>query len=245
MQHANLYLENEAAEYSATRSSWSEFRACLSKYIFTDNFLDAGCGTGNDLYGLLKDKNLSGYACDYSSYMLAQAKQKVPMATYTEVNLDKEFPFERMFDVIYSHDVIHQLKTPNVFIKNTYNHLEKNGIFILASEFREGLEQKVTSLYFPNALELDKKRYHSREILHDFCLQSGFHEVEQIRIDDYESFTLQIMEQLRTKSHSILQLLSDHDFATGLVNIEKDFASGKLTKIKRDYTILVMKKSSV
>jgi SAM-dependent methyltransferase len=178
------YAQEEAQLYTATRSTWPEVIAFFLKYIHSANFLDAGCGTGNDLKLIYDKTGFLGHGCDGSADMIAETKKKLPQADVRLANFDQDFPFDQSFETIYMHDVIHHLKHPEVFFKNVYNHLLPGGTFCLGSEFAEGLKEKFTSLYFPNAREKDMGRYPAYEHVHALLHDVGFVDIEVAHIDD-------------------------------------------------------------
>ena len=238
MNTPKKYNEEEAKSYSITRSTWPEVIAFFLKYIKSPNFLDAGCGTGNDLRLIYEKTGWIGSGCDGSEAMIAQTKQKLPKADVRKADFDSEFPFSQTFDTIYTHDVIHHLKAPEVFFRNLYDHLAVGGTLCVGCEFAEGLDKKFTSLYFPTALAIDRARYPSHQKIHTILENLGLRDLETIHIQDKEPFTEELFAQAETKSHSILRLLSDEDFASGLARLEQDYRSGKLTSATRNYTLL-------
>lgn len=221
-----------------TRSTWPEVLNFFLKHIRSSNFLDAGCGTGNDLMAIYEKTGHVGWGADKSKDMLAQAKSKGCLSTLKQVDLDSGFPYELIFETIYLHDVIHHLKTPSFFINNSYQHLSPGGVLIIGSEFHEGLREKFSSQYFNGAYEADISRYYGFDEIRANVKSAGFKKTEVLRIDDSVPFDDQIMKQVRTRSHSILRLISDDDFFEGLAKIEKDYNSGKLKLMKRNYTLL-------
>lgn len=243
MQTPKKYDTEEAKAYTATRSTWPEVIEFFLKYISSSNFLDAGCGTGNDLRLIYEKTGWIGSGCDGSSAMIAETQKKLPTADLRQADFDSEFPFSQIFDTIYTHDVIHHLKKPEIFFQNLYNHLSVGGVLCIGCEFSEGLDKKFTSLYFPTALEIDKARYPSYEKIHTIIRDIGFTDIEAVHIQDEEPFTEEIFAQAQTKSHSILRLITEKDFAVGLSHLEKDFRSGVLTTATRNYTLLAVRKA--
>ncbi len=236
------YDEEEAKAYTATRSTWPEVIEFFLKYIQTPAFLDAGCGTGNDLNHIYEKTGWVGSGCDGSLAMIAEAKKKLPNADVRQANFDRDFPFTEIFDTIYTHDVIHHLNSPEVFFKNIYEHLAPNGTLCIGSEFSEGLDKKFTSLYFPTALDIDKARYPSYGKIHSILTTLCFVDLEVVHIHDEEPFTEEIFAQAKTKSHSILRLLSERNFGAGITALTQAFESGKLKTATRNYTLLAVRK---
>lgn len=242
MDKHNKYGEEEAMAYTATRSTWPEVIEFFLKYIKSPNFLDAGCGTGNDLQLIYQKTGWLGSGCDGSLSMIAETKKKLPNADLRHADFDREFPFDQLFDTIYTHDVIHHLKAPEVFFKNLYDHLEIGGTLCIGCEFSEGLDKKFTSLYFSSALEIDRARYPSYEKIHKILQNIGLKDIEVVHIHDEEPFTQELYAQAKTKSHSILRLLSQEDFDAGLARMTQDYETGMLTTATRNYTLIAVRK---
>ena len=242
MQTDQKYGKEEAQLYTATRSTWPEVIEFFLKYIKTPSFLDAGCGTGNDLQLIYQKTGWLGSGCDGSVAMIAETKKKLPDADVRLADFDTVFPFAESFDTVYTHDVIHHLKSPELFFKNLYDHLAPSGVLCIGCEFSEGLDDKFTSLYFPSALEIDRARYPSYENTHGILQSLGFRDIEIIHIRDKEPFTEELFAQAKTKSHSILRIISDKNFADGFFKLEKDFLSRKLISATRNYTLLAVRK---
>lgn len=232
------YSHQEAVQYKKTRSTWPEVLDFFLKHIKSNNFLDAGCGTGNDLMAIYEKTGFIGWGADKSDDMLIQTKSKGCLSPLKQADLDSEFPYEHEFETIYLHDVIHHLKSPSFFINNSYGHLVLGGVLIIGSEFQEGLREKFSSLYFKGALEADMNRYYGFEEINGHVKSAGFNKTEILKINDSILIDDQIMQQVRTRSHSILHLVTDVDFAEGLEKMEKDYKTGKLKFMKRDYTLL-------
>lgn len=242
MQIPKKYGEEEAKAYTATRSTWPEVIEFFLKYIKSPNFLDAGCGTGNDLQLIYEKTGWLGSGCDGSLAMIAETKKKLPHADLRYADFDREFPFDKSFDTIYTHDVIHHLKSPEIFFKNLYDHISHGGTLCIGCEFSEGLDKKFTSLYFPAALDIDRARYPSYEKIHTILQSLGFIDIEMVHINDEEPFTSELFAQAKTKSHSILRLLSQENFNAGLVRMTQDYESGKLKTATRNYTLIAVRK---
>ncbi len=236
------YGSQEAQAYKETRLPYTNVADFLLTYISSNKFLDAGCGTGNDLLEIYRRKGYKGYGCDRSSDMLEVAKSVDCATDLRQADLDKEFPFNLDFDCIYAHDVIHHLKDPSVFIKNAFNHLTTGKVLIIGTETEEDLKAKFTSRYFPSALGIDLARYSKLAEMEKLIKEAGFAEFEVNKLDDNKPMDDTIMQQVRKRAHSILGLISDQDFSEGLAKLEKDYADGKLQQMPWNYTLIVAKK---
>lgn len=207
-------------------------------YIHGDNYLDAGCGVGNDLTEILKRTGYKGFGCDASPDMLEIARKRNCAQELCVADLDTEFPFDRVFSVIYTMDVLHHLKNPEVFIGNAYTHLQSRDHLLIGDETEEDLRLKIKSTYFPGALEIDLARYHAPSKLEKITRAAGFQSTTEIKVRQQVDVTEDYIDQFRRKAHSVLMLLDEESYETGMRKLEEDFSSGRLPTRTLSYTIL-------
>lgn len=231
------YGGKEARAYEEHRIVYTDVVDFFLRYIKSNNFLDAGCGTGNDLLEIYRRAGFKGYGCDGSEAMLAKARTKGCASELRVADLDKEFPFDRIFDCIYAHDVLHHLKHPEIFITDSCQHLTNSGVLLIGTETEDDLRVKFTSVYFPGALEADLARYHSLAKIEKAAREAGFSRFETETLSDQVVMDEAIMNQVRTRSHSVLGLIDEKSFQEGLTRLQNDFAAGKLAKMPWQYTL--------
>lgn len=110
------------------------------------SLLDVGCGTGTHLQLLSKHfDTLVGV--DLNKEILEVAKQKFPSATYQQAGM-KDFNLNQKFDSIMSlYSVFNYnltLEDAEVTLKNMYNHLNKNGVLVIALYVAKNIERKIS-----------------------------------------------------------------------------------------------------
>ncbi|PIQ72123.1 hypothetical protein COV86_04750 [Candidatus Roizmanbacteria bacterium CG11_big_fil_rev_8_21_14_0_20_35_14] len=238
MTNPYKYGSIEAESYEQQRTVYTDVVDFFLRHIKSNNFLDAGCGTGNDLLEIFKRSGLKGYGCDKSEEMLASARRRNCATEIRVADLDQEFPFDKIFDCIYLHDVLHHLKRPEIFIANSYRHLVGGGILLIGTETEDDLRVKFTSVYFPGALKIDLARYHPLGKIESATRTAGFSKFETETLSDPVVMNEAIMNQVRAKSHSILGLIDEKSFQQGLARLEEDFSAGKLTEMPWQYTLI-------
>jgi 2-polyprenyl-3-methyl-5-hydroxy-6-metoxy-1,4-benzoquinol methylase len=82
--------------------------------------LDLGCGEGHIL-NILPD-SLKKYGCDISELPLKFLDDNVTAKT---CDLNKEFPFDDVFDVIVCSEVLEHLENPERLLQNISNHIKQ------------------------------------------------------------------------------------------------------------------------
>ena len=103
----------------------------------TGALLDAGCGTGNLLAAVLRDRpdlraSLTGI--DFSPEMLRHAQSKLPQARLHQANLDEPLPFaDAAFDTITCINVLYAVPCPERTLAELKRVLKPNGTLIVSS----------------------------------------------------------------------------------------------------------------
>lgn len=242
MENSYAYGGKEAAAYEEHRAAYMDVVDFFLRHIKSNNFLDAGCGTGNDLLEIYRRSGFKGYGCDRSEAMLAKVRMRDCASELRIADLDREFPFDRTFDCIYAHDVLHHLGQPKVFIANSHQHLTNGGVLLIGTETEDDLRVKFTSVYFRGALEADLARYHPLAKIEETAKEAGFSGFETEALSDPVAMNDLIMNQVRTKSHSVLGLIDEESYKQGLAKLEEDYAARKLTKMPWQYTLITATK---
>lgn len=145
-------VENYVEIYSDTNTDFAiKRKECLVGYIKKNdikvaNVLDIACGTGVFLNLLQSDINITRcVGLDFSEKMIEYAKKKYKNNHIEYVNGDMtDFNLNERFDLITcNYDAINHLQSLDDWIKmfkNTYKHLNNNGIFIF--DFNTTFKQK-------------------------------------------------------------------------------------------------------
>lgn len=237
-REVEIYDGKGAEIYERCRTANLPVTENLIRYIRDSNFLDAGCGVGNDLLTIYQRTGYKGFGCDVSPHMLEVARKRKCAQDLRIANLDTEFPFDKEFSAIYTMDVFHHLKYPEVFMGNAYAHLPTEGHLLIGDESEEDLRAKIKSIYFPGALEKDLARYHPASKLEEIAKRMGFQSLVAKKVRQTVEVTEDYIAQFRNKAHSVLMLLDEESYATGMRRLEDDFFSGRLRFRTLAYTIL-------
>lgn len=204
--------------------------------------LDVGCGTGNYLVVL---KSLTGCACwgiDPSKQMLSKAKQQLSEASFQVGEAESlHFPDE-FFDLVFSVDTIHHLASVVDFFREAFRVLRTNGKVCTVTDSEWIIRHREPlSVYFPETIEIELKRYPSIPQLSQTMNNVGFRELQEKMVGfPYE---LKDSRAFRDKAHSSLHLIPEEAFQRGLEQMERDLLSGPINCVSR-YLLLWGRKVS-
>lgn len=107
--------------------------------------LDVGCGTGEDLATIAATTpNCTLFGLDNSEGMIAEAKTKVPNATFLVADMET-FSLPEKFDRIIVRHALHLANNKTKVIENIFNHLAAGGKAIFALHSTESLP-KMTAI---------------------------------------------------------------------------------------------------
>lgn len=238
-----VYNRHEAKRYEEFRKGDPDDANFLLRFIRGANFLDAGCGIGNDLQQIYTATGLRGYGCDVSKEMIAVARTRQCAQELKIADLDAFFPFDQTFDVIYGMDMIHHLRRPEIFIRNAFQHLNPKGTLIIGTESEYDLRNKLLTRYFPEILSHDLKRYHPIGRIIELLIKTKFPKVSIEHFDKVVGVTQELLNQFRNKAFSTLRLLDEKTFQKGLAQLETDFEQGRLQVRPKLYTYIVAEKN--
>ncbi len=232
-------------EYNATRRAdkflTGRFREFLSP-AKNENYLDAGCGTGNYTCALASD-NYQFYGVDPSETMLEKARQrncKVIWKNGTAENL----PFENaLFAGAIASLTIHHWKDVTKAFREISRVLKNSGKFVLFTTLPEQTAGYWLTKYFPkmmkdsvgqlptfseieNALtaanlKIEKtEKYFVRDDLEDLFLYCGKHRPE-----------LYLREDIRRGISSFSNLANTDEIKKGLRRLAEDIKNGKIHEV--------------
>jgi len=235
--------------YDSIREADTNIVNLLVNRIKTDgatNILDFGCGTGNYIKSLRKSSDLfSIYGVDPSKGMRKIAIRKNKGVQIKDGNHIK-IPFSNsFFDFIYMTDVIHLVGDINVLFLEISRVLKVKGVLAVLTLSYDQIERKYFAKYFPSSIIINKKRYPSIEIIKNSAQNCN---INVIRIEICNENTkidvnCKLFDSLHKKGYSILRLIPEDEYKSGLQQLERDLSS-KNHVLNSGKTLIWFQKSS-
>lgn len=198
--------------------------------------LEIGCGTGNYIIALNSLTNCRAWGVDISEEMLSTAKSRTDRVIFKlsdAVRLDFHNEF---FDFVFSVNVIHHIKDYRSYYEEAFRVLKCGGRIVTVTDSEWILRnRRPLTLYFPETLEVDLKRYPPIEKLRDIMREVGFCNVKEEMTEYY--YYLTDISAYREKSFSSLNLISEEAFKKGIERMEEDLKRGPIPCVSR-FTML-------
>ncbi len=236
-------------EYNETRRAdeflTMRFRDFLSP-TENENYLDAGCGTGNYTCALASG-DYQFYGVDPSETMLEKARQR-NFNVIWQNGRTENLPFENeFFGGALASLTIHYWENPEKAFGEIYRVLKLNGRFVLFTSFPEQMRGYWLNHYFPKmmidsinqmpafakvedalkragfAIE-NTENYFVRDDLQDHFLYCGKHRPE-----------LYLREEIRKGISSFSSLANKNETEKGLRELANDIETKKISKVIEDY----------
>ncbi|MEK6872451.1 MAG: class I SAM-dependent methyltransferase [Nanoarchaeota archaeon] len=193
---------------------WSRFydkKGFFSRFLFNivyktiksinikqgSKILDVGCGTGNLLYLLERQKkNFKLYGIDISEKMLEVAEKKlnnVSLIRTSVFNLDKKF--KNNFDYIFVVDVFHHIPEQEKTTKKFHRLLKNNGKLII-TDFDFGK----TFNYIFHVIEPGNSGLNNKKQMKTLFIKSGFFVEKQKKLGLFSIMTVGIKMKNKYKN---------------------------------------------
>jgi ubiquinone/menaquinone biosynthesis C-methylase UbiE len=180
--------------------------------------LDVGCGTGRWSEALAA-RGSRVWGVDTSAEMVELARERGVNAKVARAEAlpFKDGWFERALLVL----VVHVLDRPRAFAE-LHRVLSDGGRVAVATFDHRHFDDYYLSPYFPSLAGIDRARFPTRGHLAEELLATGFDpEVTDVTLEarlDRE----QVLERIRGRFISTLQLLGEDEFAEGLARAERE-----------------------
>ena len=150
--------------------------------------LDAGCGTGELLYILSKNKKLKLYGIDVSDKMLEVAEKKLGKRANLKLSSVEKMDFKNnYFYYVFSEDAFHHYADYDLVMKNFYRVLRKGGKLIIADFNFGAILNKVF-----HWLEPGNNKMHSKKQFIELFKKYKFKKIKQKKINLIQVLTIGI-----------------------------------------------------
>ena len=235
----NIDYGNISENYSICRNASPAVVNHILENIKNKNIkeiLEIGCGTADYLYALSQQLRCDSYGFDNSESMINEANKKNPGLNLTINDLHNSFDYDNdFFDLVYSIDVIHYVKDINHYFEEIKKVLNKDGVVLTVTDSREDLENRTITKYFPESLEIEKKRYPSVYKIIEKMKSIGFKGIEITHTEKEHKMSEETFQKFKSKAFSAIRLISEESFDKGIKKIKEDMEKNKCL-VKELYT---------
>jgi ubiquinone/menaquinone biosynthesis C-methylase UbiE len=206
---------------------WLNLIARFSEPSTGSRLLDLGCGTGRFSLPLASKLRLDVTGLDSSEDMLAKAKEKDSNSVVKWVLADASaLPYpDSLYDIVFMSHLLHHVESPLNVLKECGRILVPSGIVIIRYGAMEQIRNDVIHKFFPQVIEIDEQRTPTRQLVENWLVEAGFVSIssEEVAQQTYET-SVEHLDAARGKSTSVLSMISEESFQTGLHNLEEYIA---------------------
>jgi ubiquinone/menaquinone biosynthesis C-methylase UbiE len=195
-----------------------------AKFLAGARLLDLGCGTGRFSIPIAEKLGCSVTGADMSAEMVAQARAK---GTGNKVTWDIQDAHhlsyaEGSFDIVYMSHLLHHCTNPAQVLRDCYRVLKPEGVIIIRHCVIEEISEDPESTFFPEALEINKKRMTTLEEMLALVKGAGFTNVtSEIYLQISSANGHELYERMATRNVSALSMIPDKSFNTGLKHLKE------------------------
>jgi ubiquinone/menaquinone biosynthesis C-methylase UbiE len=236
------YDETRRADESITR----RLRAHLAP-AENENYLDAGCGTGN-YTSALAGENYRFYGVDPSATMLEKARRRSGANVIWQKARAEDLPFENdFFAGALATLTIHHWKDLEKAFGEIDRVLKPGGKFVVFTSFPEQMRGYWLNHYFPATMRASIAQMPARETIEAALKSAGLKikatENYFVRDDLADHFlycgkhrpALYLNEAIRRGISSFSALADKREIETGLAELAGDIETKKIARIIEDY----------
>ena len=203
----------------------------LSRHVAddaVDTVVDLGCGTGRFIAALGEHFRARVYGIDPSTRMLSVAQDTIadPRVEFREGAAESIPLDDNIADLIFLSMVYHHTQDKVAACQEFARLLRPNGYLCIRTSTRERLDSYLWMSFFPQALEIERRRIPGAEELTGFLERQGFmlraHDVyRQVFARDLNDYC----ERIALRALSSLQSIPDETFESGLSELREYCAS--------------------
>jgi ubiquinone/menaquinone biosynthesis C-methylase UbiE len=211
--------------------------------------LDIGCGTGNytDLFQkITQAKGCQVCGIEPSEGMLSKARTKNSQVLFKQATAE-DIPFEdHFFDFIYMTDVIHHIPDIRKMFLEIHRVLKPQGKVCIVTQSHKQIEARPIAQFFPGTVRVDKERYPDIDEIIAAAQFGGLVSLKQEILFEKEASELgtDSLELVRKKGYSMLHLLTEQEYQTGLAQLEQALQYGPLSARAAGETLVWFKKNN-
>ena len=228
-RHANYDQIARTYDTRYDRNSYAGVEQALQDFVGSQpglNILEVGCGTGHWLQVLHAPHNhVTGL--DFSAGMLAEAQRRVPEVPLVQGNAARLPWPAKSFDRVFCINALHHFLDKPTFLAETRRLLRPGARFLsVGLDPHWGVDQWFVYDYFPESLEIDRRRFPSCSSLRAWMWEAGFENcvTQEVEHWTYRLPAQEILKQgrLDKAATSQLSVLTEAEYQHGLEQIQVD-----------------------
>lgn len=186
--------------------------------------LDLGCGTGRFTLPIARHLRYSTVGVDASQEMLDRARTKQGSERVEWSCMDAaDLRFDdATFDIVFMSHLLHHVDDAGAVLRECYRVTRPGGVVLVRYGSMDQIREDPVHTCFPEAMEIDLPRTRSVSETEQFARDAGYSRVssQEIIQRTYETGA-DCLAAARTKSISVLTLMSATSFDTGIARLEE------------------------
>ena len=224
-----------ASEYARNRRVHPEVLRDLllsSGISKASRVLEVGCGTGNYITSLEASTGCLCWGIDPSQEMLSKAKATSEIVDFQLGKAERLSFSTGFFDLVFSVDVIHHVDNRLAYFREAYRVLKAGGKVCTGTDSEDIIRHRQPlSIYFPETVEVDLKRYPRITELRDIMKGLGSNQISENTVEFV--YQLEEVRAYRDKAFSCLHLIPEEAFKRGIERMKKDLRAGSIPAVSR------------
>ncbi len=195
--------------------------------------LDIGCGTGNytDLFQkITRTRHFRVYGIEPSKGMIGKARIKNRQVIFQQATAEN-IPFEDdFFDFVFMTDVIHHIPDVRRMFFEIHRILKPQGKVCIVTQSHRQIEARPIVQFFPGTVRVDQERYPDVAEIVAAARSGCLSYLKQEILFEGEAIELgaEYLELVRKKGFSMLHLLAEDEYKSGLNKLESALQNGPL-----------------
>ncbi len=195
--------------------------------------LDIGCGTGNYTDLLQKVTQARGwqvYGIDPSEGMIDRARNKNSSIVFQQGRAEDLLWSCDFFDFVYMTDVIHHIPDIHRMFHEIHRVLKLKGKVCIVTQSHRQIKARPIARFFPGTVRVDRERYPNIHEILDAAHEAGllFLKQEVLFEGDPVELNEEYLELARKKGFSMLHLIREDEYQSGLHRLEKALQNGPI-----------------
>jgi ubiquinone/menaquinone biosynthesis C-methylase UbiE len=230
-----------------TENDYSGVQQCLLRFVGkqSEGVLEVGCGTGHWIVTLAQN-GCKATGIELNLKMLEIARQKLPEANIKHGKAESLHWEGETFNRVFCINAIHHFIDSKKFMTEARRVLKKTGgVMVVGLDPHTGLNSWWIYDYFPQVIEIDRKRYIPAQDIRKMMVENGLTDCSTVEAQHMQ-ICMPAREaldsgRLAKNSTSQLALLSDEEYIRGIDQIHSDILKSeseqKILKIGLDLRI--------